>query len=52
MGPTKTFRYEQLASHLTSQIQEGRYRPGDRVPSVRVFSQRHGVSMSAVLEGV
>jgi DNA-binding transcriptional MocR family regulator len=50
MSPTKTFRYEELASHLTSQIQEGRYRPGDRVPSVRVFSQRHGVSMSAVLQ--
>lgn len=49
MGLTKNFRYEELASRLTSQIQEGHYRSGDRIPSVREFSQHHRVSMSSVL---
>jgi DNA-binding transcriptional MocR family regulator len=42
--------YLQLARCLEEQIDRGALRPGDRVPSVRGFSLRQGVSISTVLE--
>jgi DNA-binding transcriptional MocR family regulator len=42
--------YLKLARSLEEQISRGALRPGDRVPSVRGFSQRQGVSISTVLE--
>jgi GntR family transcriptional regulator len=36
--------YEQMADALRAEIREGRYRPGDRLPSERELSERFGVS--------
>ena len=40
--------YTQLAETLAARIEQGYYRPGDRLPSVRALSQEHGVSLSTV----
>lgn len=40
--------YLQLAETLGSRIEQGLYRPGDRLPSVRAMSIEHGVSLSTV----
>jgi GntR family transcriptional regulator len=36
--------YEQMADALRAEIREGRYRPGDKLPSERELSERFGVS--------
>lgn len=41
-------RYQQLADILSQRIQEGLYIAGERLPSVRVLSDEHGVSISTV----
>ena len=41
-------RYAQLAQTLGERIEQGLYRPGDRLPSVRALSEEHGVSISTV----
>ena len=41
-------RYEHLATILAQRIEQGLYRSGDRLPSVRLLSQEHGVSISTV----
>jgi DNA-binding transcriptional MocR family regulator len=40
------YLYEKLALELAEQITMGLYRTGDRLPSVRKFSQQQGVSMA------
>ena len=45
-----SFLYEKIASSITELIQEGTYRPGDRIPSVRQMSKQQGVSISTVLQ--
>lgn len=40
--------YMNLAELLGTRIEQGLYRPGDRLPSVRALSQEHGVSLSTV----
>ncbi|WP_166360924.1 PLP-dependent aminotransferase family protein [Pseudomonas akapageensis] len=40
--------YVNLAELLGSRIEQGFYRPGDRLPSVRALSAEHGVSLSTV----
>ncbi|MHA6197994.1 aminotransferase-like domain-containing protein [Pseudomonas wadenswilerensis] len=40
--------YVNLAELLGSRIEQGLYRPGDRLPSVRALSLEHGVSLSTV----
>lgn len=40
--------YMNLAELLGSRIEQGFYRPGDRLPSVRALSVEHGVSLSTV----
>lgn len=42
--------YHQLADHIHEMIRAGTLRAGDRVPSVRSFSQQQGVSVSTVLQ--
>jgi len=42
--------YEELAEHLTSLVEKGTLRPGDRLPSVRKLSQQRRVSVSTVLQ--
>ena len=40
--------YVNLAELLGTRIEQGFYRPGDRLPSVRALSIEHGVSLSTV----
>src|SRR3989344_8266013 len=40
--------YVNLAQLLGARIEQGLYRPGDRLPSVRALSVEHGVSLSTV----
>lgn len=40
--------YLNLAEELAARIEQGLFRPGERLPSVRVLSQEHGVSLSTV----
>ena len=40
--------YLNLAELLGERIEQGLYRPGDRLPSVRALSLEHGVSLSTV----
>ena len=42
--------YEDLAARLAAMIQQGTYRPGDRLPSVRQLSKQQEVSISTVLQ--
>ena len=41
--------YVNLAELLGTRIEQGFYRPGDRLPSVRALSVEHGVSLSTCL---
>lgn len=40
--------YLNLAEMLGARIEQGLYRPGQRLPSVRALSVEHGVSLSTV----
>ncbi|HUI90078.1 MAG TPA: PLP-dependent aminotransferase family protein [Anaerolineales bacterium] len=44
------FRYEEIAKQVSQLIEQGTYRAGERIPSVRQMSQQHGVSISSVLQ--
>ncbi|WP_048955488.1 GntR family transcriptional regulator, partial [Enterobacter asburiae] len=41
-------RYQHLANLLAERIEQGLYRSGERLPSVRALSQEHGVSISTI----
>ncbi len=45
-----SFLYERIVADIASRIDAGSLRPGDRLPSVRSFSQKHGVSISTVMQ--
>lgn len=45
-----SFLYEQIVADIAQRIDLGSLRPGDRLPSVRSFSQKHGVSISTVMQ--
>ncbi|HEX9616616.1 MAG TPA: GntR family transcriptional regulator [Anaerolineales bacterium] len=42
--------YEELANRLAGLIEQGTFRPGERIPSVRQMSRQNGVSISTVLQ--
>lgn len=42
----KDFIYNQIASGIAGQIKSGILKAGDRLPSVRVLCQEHGISMN------
>ncbi|XZG71760.1 aminotransferase-like domain-containing protein [Chitinibacteraceae bacterium HSL-7] len=42
--------YQQLADELTEAIASGRYRSGERMPSVRKLAQERGLSLTTVVE--
>jgi DNA-binding transcriptional MocR family regulator len=42
--------YEQLADELAGQIEQGAFRPGERLPSVRQTSRHRDLSMTTVLQ--
>ncbi|MCS2170457.1 PLP-dependent aminotransferase family protein [Scandinavium sp. TWS1a] len=41
-------RYQHLANLIAERIEQGLYRHGEKLPSVRALSQEHGVSISTV----
>jgi DNA-binding transcriptional MocR family regulator len=45
-----TYLYEQIATKIKNLIEDKTYNPGERIPSVRKFSQQQGVSISTVLQ--
>jgi DNA-binding transcriptional MocR family regulator len=45
---TAMTRYQHLANLLAERIEQGLYRQGEKLPSVRALSQEHGVSISTV----
>ncbi len=47
---TESFLYETLARQITHLIQQGTYRAGERIPSVRQMAKQQGVSISSVLQ--
>lgn len=47
---TKSFLYNNIASAIEEQIQEGVLKFGDKLPSVRILKKEYGVSVSTVLE--
>ena len=42
-------RYDALANEIAPQIRAGALPPGERMPSVRIFSRRRGLSSHLVL---
>lgn len=50
MIANKAHLYERVASRITTMIEQGTLRPGERVPSVRKLNEQLGVSMSTVLQ--
>ncbi|MCH8499917.1 MAG: PLP-dependent aminotransferase family protein [Marinobacter sp.] len=42
--------YQNIAATLTDHIEQGAYRPGQRLPGVRALSQQFGVSVSTVVQ--
>ena len=41
-------RYQHLATLLAERIEQGLYRHGEKLPSVRRLSQQHGLSIRTV----
>lgn len=44
--------YMQIADDLRSQIQEGKYGPGDRLPSNRAMSEQYGVAAETLRQAL
>jgi GntR family transcriptional regulator len=44
--------YMQIANDLRSQIQTGKYGPGDRLPSNRAMSERYGVAAETLRQAL
>lgn len=42
--------YEEIASRIGGMIDQGTYRPGDRIPSIRGLSRKMRVSMNTVMQ--
>ena len=40
--------YEEVANRISYLVEEGTFRPGDRVPSIRNLSQQFGVSINTI----
>lgn len=47
---TDAFRYEKIANQVAQMIEQGIYRPNERIPSVRLMSQQQGASISCILQ--
>lgn len=50
MSTQTEYAYERLAGALADQVRRGTLAPGERIPSVREMSGRHGVSVTTVLQ--
>lgn len=49
---SQDYRYQQLEQALQDDIRRQRYRPGERLPSVRTLCQQRGVSKATVLHAL
>ena len=49
-GNKDAYLYEKLARQLAQLIQQGTYRAGERIPSVRQMSRQQNASISSVLQ--
>ncbi|MGY6275129.1 aminotransferase-like domain-containing protein [Methylomonas sp. MgM2] len=47
-----TLRYETVAEHLLTAIDQGIYRPGERLPSVRLLSRQHQISTATAVSAL
>jgi DNA-binding transcriptional MocR family regulator len=43
---SKDFLYREIAGGIAGQINSGVLKPGDRLPSVRILCEKHGISMN------
>lgn len=50
VSPASEPLYRQLAGHYRRAIRNGVLPPGERMPSMRAFMQRHGVSLATATE--
>lgn len=50
MEDASQFLYEQVADNIVRQIHRGTFKPGERIPSVRMMTEKLGLSLSTVLE--
>ena len=46
----KTLLYEEIAARIGGMIEQGTYRPGDRIPSIRGLSRQLRVSVNTVMQ--
>ncbi|RDL45690.1 PLP-dependent aminotransferase family protein [Marinomonas piezotolerans] len=46
------FRYEALEAHLRQKIQTGRFKAGEKLPSVRTLCQQHTLSKATVIHAL
>jgi len=49
-GSARTTLYEQVAARIGALIDQGTYRPGDRIPSIRELSRQLRVGVNTVME--
>lgn len=47
-----TFYYQQFADLLRKQIIDGKYRPGEAIPSERLLSEEHGINRITLRRGI
>ncbi|RKN50734.1 winged helix-turn-helix domain-containing protein [Micromonospora endolithica] len=45
-------KWEQLADHIREQIESGKLRPGDKLPSTMQLKDQHGVSTTVVRQAI
>ena len=46
----KSLLYEEIAGRVGNLIEQGTYRPGERIPSIRTMSRQMQVSINTVME--
>jgi DNA-binding transcriptional MocR family regulator len=49
-SPSRKYLYEEVASRIAHWIEQGTFRPGERIPSVRQMSLQEGVSVNTILQ--
>jgi GntR family transcriptional regulator len=48
----RAYRYEQLADHITAQIENGELTPWQQLPREADFAQKHGVSLGTARHAI
>jgi DNA-binding transcriptional MocR family regulator len=50
MTDEQSFLYENIANDISSLIDQGTFRPGERIPSVRQLSRQRKISITTALQ--